>query len=361
VFAPEAAVPVKAVVAGVVSAEAPAIEGAGEFTLLPYASSLLYDGRGTNKPWLLETPDPVTKITWHAWVELHPDAAATDVKEGRSSRRVRAGASRRHASAGLRPDVVAVPMGFGHRMAVREGPGCQLLDLLGHVGRVRAVSRHEGLIERAAGVPEGRGPRNTLSSAIAEACRWRSRRKASRSRRRRGGGPSRHEINTGPRSGAAGWRDGGGSRGRQDPYRYPVSTDVRHDHRPREVHRLPGLRHRLLRREQHPDRGRAGDPQGPGDDLDPDRALLGGRGGRAVGVGRYVLCLAPSRCVPCTRITRPTGSTARSTTAAWARATAPTTAPTRCGTSTGTSTTRSPGRSRCTCSSIRTSPCVRAA
>ena len=57
----------------------------------------------------------------------------------------------------------------------------------------------------------------------------------------------------------------------------PRAAAVGHGDRPRQVHRLPGLRDRLLRGEQHSDRGRDRDPQGPGDDLDPHRALLGGR------------------------------------------------------------------------------------
>ena len=38
-----------------------------------YASPNLYDGRGANKPWLQELPDPVTKVVWDHWIELHPE------------------------------------------------------------------------------------------------------------------------------------------------------------------------------------------------------------------------------------------------------------------------------------------------
>ena len=48
-----------------------------------------------------------------------------------------------------------------------------------------------------------------------------------------------------------------------------------HGDRPRQVHRLLGLRHGLLRGEQHPDGGRGGGSPRPRDDLDPHRALLG--------------------------------------------------------------------------------------
>ena len=53
----------------------PALEGEGEFTLLASPGPLLYDGRGANLPWLQETPDPVTKITWQSFAELSPRAA----------------------------------------------------------------------------------------------------------------------------------------------------------------------------------------------------------------------------------------------------------------------------------------------
>ncbi len=52
------------------------LEGEGELTLLVYPSSNLRDGRGANRPWLQELPDPVTKIVWWSWVEMHPETAA---------------------------------------------------------------------------------------------------------------------------------------------------------------------------------------------------------------------------------------------------------------------------------------------
>jgi molybdopterin-containing oxidoreductase family iron-sulfur binding subunit len=55
----------------------PAFEGkAGDPVLVAFPSMAWHDGRGANKSWLQELPDPVTKIAWHAWVEVHPDTAA---------------------------------------------------------------------------------------------------------------------------------------------------------------------------------------------------------------------------------------------------------------------------------------------
>src|SRR5207245_1301263 len=54
-----------------------ASEGASEqHLLIVFPSIALHDGRGANKPWLQELPDPVSKITWHGWVEVHPETAA---------------------------------------------------------------------------------------------------------------------------------------------------------------------------------------------------------------------------------------------------------------------------------------------
>jgi molybdopterin-containing oxidoreductase family iron-sulfur binding subunit len=115
----------------------PAFEGNGDYVLAAYPHDLLYDGRGANKPWLLENGDPVTKITWHSWVEVHPETASKlDVRDGEILR-----ITSPHGTleapvfvyAGLRPDVVAMPLGFGHTEygAYARGRGVNALDLLG--------------------------------------------------------------------------------------------------------------------------------------------------------------------------------------------------------------------------------------
>jgi molybdopterin-containing oxidoreductase family iron-sulfur binding subunit len=115
----------------------PALEGDGDFVFATYPHSMLYDGRGANKPWLLENSDPVTKITWHSWVEVHPDTARKlDLRDGEILR-----VTSPHGSIeapvfvyqGIRPDVVAVPLGLGHTEygAYARGRGVNALDLLG--------------------------------------------------------------------------------------------------------------------------------------------------------------------------------------------------------------------------------------
>ena len=123
--------------AGQVAFTAPALEGSGEFVFLPFPSSMYYDGRGANRPWLLENPDPVTKITWNSWVELHPETAAhLDVREGEVLEIVSPHgtiAAPVYIYAGVRPDVVAVPIGLGHTEFgdFAKGRGVNPLDLLG--------------------------------------------------------------------------------------------------------------------------------------------------------------------------------------------------------------------------------------
>ena len=93
----------------------------GDFFLVVYPSPTLGLGRGTNKPWLVELPDPVTKVTWGSWVELHPDTAARLGIDRGDIVEVRAGNATVRAPAlpylGVRPDVIAIAAGYGHRAA----------------------------------------------------------------------------------------------------------------------------------------------------------------------------------------------------------------------------------------------------
>jgi anaerobic selenocysteine-containing dehydrogenase/Fe-S-cluster-containing dehydrogenase component len=114
----------------------PSFDGDGEFILLPVPSSMYFDGRGANRPWLLENPDPVTKITWGSWVELNPETARRlDVREGEIVR-----VTSPHGTVelpvyvypGVRPDVAAIPLGLGHTEfgEYAKGLGVNPLDLL---------------------------------------------------------------------------------------------------------------------------------------------------------------------------------------------------------------------------------------
>jgi anaerobic selenocysteine-containing dehydrogenase/Fe-S-cluster-containing dehydrogenase component len=98
-------------------------------TLVAFPHLFLYDGRGADKPWLQEAPEPVSQIVWDTWAELHADtardlgAAEGDLVTLHSSHgHIEVPV---HISTGVRPGVVAVPFGEGHtaygRYASRRG------------------------------------------------------------------------------------------------------------------------------------------------------------------------------------------------------------------------------------------------
>ena len=131
--------------------DAPALDGnPADPVLLAVPSATLYDGRGANKPWLQELPDPVSKITWHAWVEVHPDTAAKwgvtygDLVVLQSP--FGAVSAPVWISPAIRPGVLAVPTGQGHTAFGRyaQGRSFNAFDLLGakpndYAGRTFAV------------------------------------------------------------------------------------------------------------------------------------------------------------------------------------------------------------------------------
>jgi anaerobic selenocysteine-containing dehydrogenase/Fe-S-cluster-containing dehydrogenase component len=117
------------------SFDRPVLEGEG-LTLMVYPSTRLGDGRGANKPWLQELPDPVTKLAWHSWVEIHPETA-----EEQGLRRgdlVRVASPHGEVEVpvypypGIRPDTVALSMGGGHENYGRyaDGKGVNPMTLL---------------------------------------------------------------------------------------------------------------------------------------------------------------------------------------------------------------------------------------
>lgn len=99
------------------TAQAPAA-GSGDFFVHVFPSATLGDGAGANKPWLQELPDPVSKIAWQSWVEVHPQTAKKlGIKEG-AHLTVETAAGKVTAPAyiymGVRPDTVAIALGQGH-------------------------------------------------------------------------------------------------------------------------------------------------------------------------------------------------------------------------------------------------------
>lgn len=99
----------------------PTVAGEGDYQLITYLSPTLGDGRGANKPWLQELPDPVTKICWQTVVEMHGETAlALGIEDG-DLVTVETGAGSLTAPAliyiGIRPDTIAVALGRGQAEA----------------------------------------------------------------------------------------------------------------------------------------------------------------------------------------------------------------------------------------------------
>jgi molybdopterin-containing oxidoreductase family iron-sulfur binding subunit len=117
--------------------DVPELDGeASDFALLVYPSSRLGDGAWANRPWLLELPDPVSKITWSSWLEIHPDSAA---RLGVETGDVVSVTSPHGAVElpvwtypGIREDTVAIAMGLGHENGGRwaDGKGVNPMHLL---------------------------------------------------------------------------------------------------------------------------------------------------------------------------------------------------------------------------------------
>ncbi len=121
--------------AGDIKADQPAFDGEG-LIFAPYPSSMYHDGRGANRPWLLENPDPVTRITWQSWIEINPETAREmDIREGEILR-LNSPTGSIEASVyvypGIARDVLAMPLGLGHTEYGRyaQGRGVNALDLL---------------------------------------------------------------------------------------------------------------------------------------------------------------------------------------------------------------------------------------
>ena len=101
-----------------------------------YPSTAFHDGRGAPLPWLQQLPDPMTTVVWDSWVEINPETAAglgigfgdlVEVASPQGSLRLPA-----VIYPGIRPDMVAIPLGQGQRGGGRyaQGRGANPLVLL---------------------------------------------------------------------------------------------------------------------------------------------------------------------------------------------------------------------------------------
>lgn len=121
------------------AAQTPSSRGGGNFHLIPFETTGLTDGRGADLPWLQATPDPITTATWQTWVEINlKKAEEMGIGEGDVVK-----VSSEHGSIealayphpGISPDVVAIPVGQGHKGGGRyaKDRGANVLSILSPV------------------------------------------------------------------------------------------------------------------------------------------------------------------------------------------------------------------------------------
>ena len=140
-------------------------------SLVAYPSLHFFDGRGANRPWLQEIPDPLLKTTWGTGVEMTPDTAqALGAEEGQLVT-VASDHGRVEASVIVNPHladgVVAIAIGQGHTDFGRyaTGRGVNPMALLDPApesssGGVRWVGAGVDIIPRALSRPIPRLQRN---------------------------------------------------------------------------------------------------------------------------------------------------------------------------------------------------------
>lgn len=145
--------------------------GEGEFFLYVYPSPILGDGSLANRPWLQETPDPMTTVMWGAWVEINPKTAEKLGLHNDDVVRIVSPFGAIEAVVykypAIRPDVIALPFGQGHEALGRyaAGRGSNPARLLGaqtnaagdlvfaglkvrieKTGKKRQLARKEGIL-----------------------------------------------------------------------------------------------------------------------------------------------------------------------------------------------------------------------
>ena len=121
------------------AAQTPSTGGSGNFHLIPFETTGITDGSGADLPWLQATPDPITTATWQTWVEINlKKAEELGIKEGdvvevtSEQGSIEALA---YPHPGISPDVVAIPVGQGHKGGGRysKDRGANVLSILSPV------------------------------------------------------------------------------------------------------------------------------------------------------------------------------------------------------------------------------------
>jgi anaerobic selenocysteine-containing dehydrogenase len=109
------------------------------YHLHPYPTPGLSDGRGAHLPWLQELPESMTTARWQTWVEINPQTALHLGVENNDVVQVISPRGEIEVPVvvfpGIRPDVVAIPVGRGHTDYGRyaAGRGRNPIELLAPV------------------------------------------------------------------------------------------------------------------------------------------------------------------------------------------------------------------------------------
>jgi len=138
--------PVRGLAAGAANLEVgeSPLEGDGDLVLVAHPHPLLGDGRDANLPWLQEVADPVTKVAWTSWAEIHSETAERLGVEHGDLVTVETPAGSAELPVvprgGVRKDVVAIAIGQGHTVGhyasaavdgrPGEARGVNVLDLI---------------------------------------------------------------------------------------------------------------------------------------------------------------------------------------------------------------------------------------
>lgn len=123
-------------------------EGVESFMLIPFESVKLGDGRGANRPWLQELPDPLSTVMWGSWAEVATeDADRLGVRTGDIVRLTGTAAEIELPAIVLptvRPGSVGVPVGGGHADYGRyaRGRGVNVNSLLDPDRRVAGAGAY---------------------------------------------------------------------------------------------------------------------------------------------------------------------------------------------------------------------------
>jgi molybdopterin-containing oxidoreductase family iron-sulfur binding subunit len=99
----------------------------GHFELALYESVAMRDGRNANNPWLLELPDPITKITWGNVAALAPSTAdKLGLRDGDIVTITAAGGAIEvpvFSQPGQHPRTISVALGYGRTQVGKAGNG----------------------------------------------------------------------------------------------------------------------------------------------------------------------------------------------------------------------------------------------